>query len=121
MSPSTTVLNLNSLHLALEPIRVALARIAFWYEGRHTRAVELVLTDNERTELQGLAARRSTAQAMALRARTVLACAEGGQIQDVAVKLGARQRTLGKWRRRFAEHRLKVCATRHAAGRASHG
>ena len=43
------------------------------------RAVGLVLTDAERAELQGLAARRSTAQAMALRARIVLAYAGGAQ------------------------------------------
>ena len=51
------------------------------------RAVALVLTDAERAELQGLAARRSTAQAMALRARIVLACSDGAQNQDVAARL----------------------------------
>jgi transposase len=70
------------------------------------RAVELVLTDVERSELQGLAARRSTAQALALRARIVLACAEGAQNQDVAARLGTCKPTVGKWRRRFAEHRI---------------
>ncbi len=47
------------------------------------RAVGLVLTDAERAELQGLAARRSTAQAMALRARIVLAYAGGAQNKAV--------------------------------------
>ena len=37
----------------------------------------LELSDNERDELRSLAGRRSTAQALALRARIVLACAEG--------------------------------------------
>ena len=41
------------------------------------RAAGLVLTNAERAELQGLAAWRSTAQAMALRARIVLVCAGG--------------------------------------------
>lgn len=37
----------------------------------------LVLTDTEREELKALTLRRKTAQALALRARIVLACADG--------------------------------------------
>ena len=37
----------------------------------------LILSDSERTELTSLAARRNTAQALALRARIVLRCATG--------------------------------------------
>lgn len=61
------------------------------------RAVELILTDAERAELQGLAARRSTAQGLALRARIVLACAEGAHNKAVAAKLGVCQPAAGKW------------------------
>ena len=71
------------------------------------RAVGLVLTDAERTELEGLASRRQTAQGLALRARIVLACAGGAQNKDVAAGLGVCQLTVGKWRRRFAEQRLE--------------
>ena len=39
----------------------------------------LELSEAERSELMSLASRRKTAQALALRARIVLACAEGGQ------------------------------------------
>jgi hypothetical protein len=39
----------------------------------------LALSENERAELKSLAARRNTAQALALRARIVLACAEGNK------------------------------------------
>jgi len=67
----------------------------------------MVLTDAERAELEGLAARRSTAQAMALRARIVLACAGDAQNKDVAAALDVCQPTVGKWRRRFAEHRVE--------------
>ncbi len=70
-------------------------------------AIELVLTDAERAELEGLAARRSTAQALALRARIVLACASGARNKDVAAKLDVCQHTVGKWRARFAEHRVE--------------
>jgi transposase len=66
----------------------------------------LVLSDGERAELMSLAARRSTAQALALRARIVLGCAEGAQNKDVATRLQVDRATVGKWRRRFAEHRL---------------
>jgi transposase len=66
----------------------------------------LVLSDEEQLELQGLAARRKTAQALALRARIVLACAEGSQNKDVAANLSVDKATVGKWRRRFVERRM---------------
>ena len=72
--------------------------------GRQLAA--LVLSDAERMELTSLAARRSTAQALALRARIVLRCATGRQNKQVAADLQLDQTTVGKWRRRFAEHRV---------------
>jgi len=66
----------------------------------------LTLSDEERSELKSLAGRRKTAQALALRARIVLACAEGGQNKDVATGLGLDRATVGKWRRRFVQHRV---------------
>ena len=71
------------------------------------RAVVLALAEAEQAELRALATRRSTAQAMALRAGVVLACAEGAQNQDVAARLGVSQQTVSEWRRRFAERRLE--------------
>ena len=53
--------------------------------GRHF--APLRLDEAERAELQSLASRRSTAQAVALRARIVLACAEGEQSKIVAARL----------------------------------
>lgn len=66
----------------------------------------LELSEAERAELISLASRRKTAQALALRARIVLACAEGGQNKVVAAGLGLDRQTVGKWRRRFVEHRV---------------
>jgi transposase len=66
----------------------------------------LILSDEERLELRALAARRKTAQALAQRARIVLACAEGGQNKEVAARLGVVKATVGKWRRRFVEQRV---------------
>src|SRR5262249_58925157 len=51
-------------------------------------------------------ARGNTAQAVALRARIVLACAEGTLNKDVAERLQIDKKTVSKWRRRFIEHRL---------------
>jgi transposase len=73
--------------------------------GRGLPAVEL--DKMERSELRSLASRRSTAQALALRARIILACAEGGQNTVIAARLGLDRETVGKWRRRFIEHRAE--------------
>jgi transposase/transposase-like protein len=66
----------------------------------------LVLSDEERLTLDRLATRRKSAQAMALRARIVLACATGITNQAVAAQLGVNPATVGKWRRQFVAERL---------------
>jgi transposase len=66
----------------------------------------LELSEAERLELMSLASRRKTAQALALRARIILACAEGGQNKVIAARLGLDRQTVGKWRRRFVERRV---------------
>jgi transposase len=71
------------------------------------RLAALVLSDAERTELTSLAARRNTAQALALRARIVLRCATGRQNKQIAADLQIDQTTVGKWRRRFVAHRME--------------
>src|SRR5271170_3014179 len=73
--------------------------------GRHL--APLGLNEAERSELMSLASRRCTAQGLALRARIILACAEGEQSKVVAAGLAVDPDTVGKWRRRFAEHRLE--------------
>ncbi len=70
------------------------------------RMAALVVSDDERTELSSLAARRNTAQALALRARIVLRCATGAENRQVAVDLRIDKTTVGKWRRRFVERRV---------------
>src|SRR5260370_31902504 len=68
---------------------------------------ELVLTDEERLTLERLANRRKTAQALATRARIVMACATPGATnRSVAAQLKVSEGMVGKWRRRFVEKRL---------------
>ena len=64
------------------------------------------VTDQERSELRGWARRPTTAQAMALRARIILRCADGDSNQDIADQLGVHRVTVGKWRRRFIDQGL---------------
>jgi transposase len=64
------------------------------------------LSEAEEETLRSLARRRTTAQALALRARIVLACAAGDPNQVVARKLGVTPQTVCKWRARFVAQRL---------------
>jgi hypothetical protein len=70
------------------------------------RASAIELAPEERRELESLARRRSTGQALALRARIVLAAAEGEHNGPMAERLGIFPGTVGKWRERFARLRL---------------
>jgi len=67
---------------------------------------QLVLSDDEREQPTALTLRRKTAQALALRARIVLACAEGVDNKSVAGRQRVTPQTVSKWRARFVEHRL---------------
>jgi len=71
------------------------------------KPLPVVLTDNERQVLQGWARRRTTAQALALRSRIVLACADNANNGQVAEGLGISRNTVSKWRNRFVAARLE--------------
>jgi transposase len=77
----------------------------------------LVLTEDERRTLQRWARRARTAQALALRARIVLACAEGATNQQVAERLGIWPQTVTKWRGRFVRQRLEGLSDEPRPGR----
>jgi transposase len=66
-------------------------------------AARIELTEETRSELEALANRRRTAQGLALRARIVLAAAEGLENREIARLLEAAPNTVGRWRRRYAE------------------
>jgi transposase len=60
----------------------------------------------EREQLVRWARRRKSSQALALRSRIVLGCADGFANKEVALREGCSQATVGKWRSRFVEARL---------------
>lgn len=67
----------------------------------------LVIAPSEREMLTSYARRHTSAQALALRARIVLLCAEGATNGEVAGKLGVTRATVGKWRARFVARRME--------------
>jgi len=66
----------------------------------------LVLTAAERETLARWTRRATTAQALALRARLVLACADGMSNSEVALEYRVHRVTVGTWCARFVAHRL---------------
>jgi transposase len=77
----------------------------------------LTLTNDERQALERWARRARTAQALALRARIVLACAEGATNKAVAEQLGVWPQTVTKWRGRFVRRRLESLSDEPRPGR----
>jgi transposase len=73
--------------------------------GRPTPPI--VLSDGEREALERWGRRRTSSQALALRCRIVLACAEGLSNVEAGRRLGVHEKTVGKWRTRFLKRRLE--------------
>ena len=66
----------------------------------------LALADDERKVLEQWERRPKTAQALAQRARAILACASGKSNTSVSAEVGLSKQAVGKWRARFLERRL---------------
>ena len=77
----------------------------------------LPLPPEEREHLTRWARRAKSSQALALRSKIVLACADGANNKQVAAELRCNQVTVGKWRRRFIEHRLDGLTDEQRTGR----
>jgi transposase len=71
------------------------------------RKAELVLEEAERAQLIRWARRAKTAQFLAMRAKIVLRCAEGGTNKQAADDLGVDETTVERWRARFIAGRLE--------------
>ncbi len=67
----------------------------------------LMLSREERQQLESLAHRARTLPHLARRARIVLACAEGRDNKTVAKRLRVAPATVGTWRTRFVNDRLE--------------
>ena len=68
--------------------------------------VTLILTEDERRQLDSLAHRSRSVPHVARRARIILACAEGADNKVVARRLHVTPATVCKWRGRFVQQRL---------------
>lgn len=75
------------------------------------------LTDAERDELEAIVRRRTAQQRMVLRARIVLAAADGEENASIAERLEIALHTVIKWRKRFFEERMAGLADRKRSGR----
>jgi transposase len=73
---------------------------------RGRQLAELKLTVHESNQLVEWTRRHKTSQALALRSRIVLGCAQGADNSEVARRCRVTRQTVGKWRSRFLEHRL---------------
>jgi transposase len=78
---------------------------------------DLILEDDERAQLERWARRAKTAQYLALRAKIVLACAEGKTNKQVAADLGLDESTVGRWRARFIACRMSGLHDEQRPGR----
>jgi len=76
-----------------------------------------VLDEAERAQLIRWARRAKTAQYLALRAKIVLRCAEGGTNKQAAADLGVNESTVERWRARFITGRLDGLADEPRPGR----
>lgn len=77
----------------------------------------LVITEEERSELECRVRAYTSTQREARRARVILLCAEGVPLRQIDQIVGIDQHQVGVWRRRFMERRLDGLADLARSGR----
>ena len=75
------------------------------------------LSDEDRRGLESLVRRRTAEQRMVLRARIVLAAADGEENASIAGRLAVALNTVIKWRKRFFDEGLDGLVDRKRSGR----
>ena len=70
------------------------------------KAPQITCSEQERKVLERLAASRTESRQMVERARIVLCCLSGKQVQDIAKECQTRANTVIKWRNRFTMSRI---------------
>jgi FixJ family two-component response regulator len=84
--------------------------------GRHS-PFQVVLTAEERRVLEARVRRPKAEQREVLRARIVLAAAQGEENKLIAERLGIAPNTASKWRKRFFQEGMAGLADRDRPGR----
>src|SRR5664279_6051643 len=80
-------------------------------------APQLVISESERASLRALLRAGTTEQRLAMRARTVLAAADGTANERIAAQLGVHRMTVLLWRGRFLRERMAGLADAPRPGR----
>lgn len=78
---------------------------------------KILLSDEDRSRLVSLTRRGTAEHRMVVRARIVLAAAEGEENSSIAARLGVALHTVIKWRKRFFEEGIDGLADRKRSGR----
>ena len=82
-----------------------------------TSPLTVVLTAQERAELEQRARAYSLPYRDVVRARMILLAAEGVPVDEIALRTDARREVVWKWRRRFLEEGLEGLQERPRRGR----
>jgi transposase len=82
-----------------------------------TSPLTVVLSRQERTELEARARRYSLPYREVVRARIILLAADGVPVEEIALRTDTRREVVWKWRKRFLEEGLEGLAERPRRGR----
>ncbi len=77
----------------------------------------IVLSSEEERQLRGLAARYTLPYFQVVRARMILLAAQDLSNDEIAQRLSTRREVVSRWRKRFAEERLKGLDEKPRPGR----